>query len=120
MEINIKEYTKEELISLLKETSSIICDVISRCGIDPSKFLRDDLSINLELIEFAITSIVQDGADIVYLYNIEDYYKLRGIQLDERRRKEESGFILGFCRAIANEISQRGDIHVYYYDEHIQ
>ena len=119
MEINIKELTKEEIIYFLKEFGAIVSKKDLPSGISPSLFLRDDLSLNLELMELALAYVVE-FSNIVLIYDLDLYYKLRGIELDAKRRGEEGRFILGFCNAISNEHSERGPILVSYYDKNSQ
>jgi hypothetical protein len=114
MEVNIKELSKEEIIETLRQINAIVD--LPESGLVISNFLRNDLSLNLEMMELAL-SYLAESTNIIFLYELDTYYKLRGIELDDDRRKEESRFILGFCTALANEHSSRGPILVSYYDK---
>jgi len=120
MEIVVKEYSKEDLICLLRETLSIDSNPPNHYGLDISKFLREDYSLNLELLEFAIASLINDGADVIEIVNLEWYYKMRGIEFNDDYRREERVFILGFCSSVAQELSNNGDVRIRYYVENLQ
>lgn len=88
-------------------------------GIDVSKFLREDLSINLEKLELATTLAVKalefnsPKEDITLnLINLQKYYDIRGITGNEKQEREERTFLLGFVSAIASEASVRDTLVV--------
>lgn len=88
-------------------------------GIDVARFLREDLSINLEKLELctslAVTSLEANSPseDITLkLRNLEEYYHLRGITGDEKQQREERTFILTFVSSIASEASVRDTLVV--------
>lgn len=88
-------------------------------GLDVSRFLREDLSINLELLELAVTLAVESlEANSPYdditlkLRNLDEYYNLRGISDNEKQQREEKTFLLGFISSAAIEASQRDTLEV--------
>ena len=117
MEVNIHELSKGEILALLLDFKAIVTS--PDMGVNISMFLRDDLSLNLELLELALDYIV-GVTNILFIYDIDSYYKLRGIELNAKSRNEENRFILGFCNAISNEHSERGPIIVAYHDKNNQ
>ena len=84
------------------------------------RFINSDLTINLEKLEFAVTLAVQmleanSEQDITLkLRGLEDYYKVRGIENDEKRQREERTFLLGFITSVAAEASSRDTLEVKY------
>lgn len=74
------------------------------------KFLRPDLSINLEKLELAVSLAIKyldsktpfDDPIFLFIGGIEKYYELRGIQDKPKNKKEEYYFIRGFMQAIAD------------------
>lgn len=78
------------------------------------RFLDKDLTIDLEKLELAIMLAIEylefsdkfEDAIYIFLGNMEKYFELRGIKLPQLDRVlEESGFILGFCTAAAEEFA---------------
>ncbi len=106
MEVVIKE-DNTDLEKELRESKALLDD-----GIDISKFLREDLSINLELLEVAISLLV-NTKEIFHVGGIEDYYKLRKIENNIIARIEESKFIYKFIETVANEFSETGKKEIY-------
>lgn len=74
------------------------------------KFLREDLSINLEQLEIAIiltTKWVEantpfDDPLYIYIAGLEKYYEVRGIQDKPINKKEEYYVIRGIVEGVAN------------------
>jgi len=80
------------------------------------RFLDEDRTIDLEKLELGISLAIyklENSEKIeepikVFLGNMDRYFLHRGIQSHEIDRIiEESSFILGYCKAIADEISTR-------------
>lgn len=84
------------------------------------KFLRQDNSINLELLELATTISVKmlegnSKLDVTLnLRGLEFYNLARGISDSEKQMREERIFILGFVSAIAAEASRNDTLNVAY------
>ena len=102
IEVNDIDFGKE-----LRDIGAIKNDTI-----DVSKFLREDLSINLELLEIAIKEIV-DGYHDLYVTGFSHYFKARKIQDKLERQVEEVIFIYEFTKAAANELSETGDKEIF-------
>lgn len=89
-------------------------------GIFLPKFLREDLSINLEKFELAITLIVSameanSQEDITLLLKgLDEYYTIRGIKGNGKQEREERTFILGFASSVAGEASNKDTLVVKY------
>jgi len=88
-------------------------------GIDVSKFLKEDLSINLEKLELAVTLAVTaleanspDEDITLNLINLNEYYRLRGIEGNLGKEREERTFLLGFISSLAGEASNRDTLIV--------
>lgn len=107
MEIVIEE-DNTDLEKELRESKALLDD-----GIDISKFLREDLSINLELVEVAISLIINTRPDF-YIYGLLDYYRLRKIDRDFERKGEEALFIANFIQSVVEEISETGEKKIYF------
>lgn len=92
-------------------------------GLDISKFLREDLSIDLEKLELAVITLVHameinHEEDVTLtVFGLEDYYSFRGIVENEKQRKEEKNFILIFISKIALNESIRDTFKVVLSDE---
>ena len=83
-------------------------------GIDVSKFLREDLTINLEKLELATTLAVtalesnSPEEDVTLkLRNLDEYYEIRNIKGQEKKEREERTFLLAFISSTASEASTR-------------
>jgi len=91
-----------------------------RDGIHLSSFLREDLTINLELLELAVTlSIIASEANsdldvTLKLRGLEEYYQKRGVLGNPKQENEERIFMLGFVTAIAAEASKNDTLEVKY------
>lgn len=90
-------------------------------GIDVSRFLREDKTINLELLELAVTLTVlakeansTDDDITLNLWALDIYYEFRGISGNEDKKREERTFLLGFVSATASEASSRDTLVVKY------
>ena len=89
-------------------------------GIYIPKFLREDLSINLEKLEFAVTLSVimlesSSEEDVTLkLRGLSEYYLIRGILGNEKQERTERTFILGFVTSVAAEASERDTLEVKY------
>ena len=89
-------------------------------GIYLPKFLRDDLAINLEKLELAVTlSMIMLEANseddvTLKLKGLQEYYLIRGIFGNEQQERTERTFILGFISSIASEASKRDTLEVKY------
>lgn len=89
-------------------------------GIYIPKFLRDDLSINLEKLELAVTLSVQmleanrDEDITLNLKGLKEYYLIRGILGNAEQERTERTFILGFVTSVAAETSLRDTLQVKY------
>lgn len=117
MEVSIKEPSRDELIHKMIEKGEICEDVAGiPNGLNISLYLNSDLSINLEKLEFAISYMVE-RTNVIQINGMDFYYKLRGIELNNKQRTEENNFILQFCTAVANEFSERGPIVVVFLSE---
>lgn len=88
-------------------------------GLWVDKFLREDLSINLEKLELAVTLIVTSlesnagDTDITLeLRGLDRYYERRGIVGDAKAEREERMFLIGFISTIAGEASTRDTLQV--------
>lgn len=87
-------------------------------GIWIDKCLEQDLTINLEKLELAVSLSVmaleansQDDITLK-LRGLDQYYKFRGIEGNEKQEREERTFILGFVTSIAAEASERDTLEV--------
>lgn len=90
-------------------------------GIMVHKFLREDLSINLEKLELAVTLVVTSleanspNEDVTLnLRGLDEYYAQRGIAGNEKKEREERTFLLGFISSVASEASVRDTLLVKY------
>lgn len=89
-------------------------------GLDISRFLREDSTINLEKLELAtilaVTSLEANSEDdaTLNLRGLDKYYIIRNIAGDSKKEREERTFILGFVSAIASEASKRDTLVVKY------
>lgn len=89
-------------------------------GIFVDKFVREDLSINLERLEFAVTlSIIMleansDDDVTIKLRGLDKYYETRGIAGMKIREREERTFLLGFITSVASEASKKDTLEVKY------
>lgn len=92
-----------------------------RDGLDVSKFLREDLSINLELLALAVTLCVlmleaatPETDATLNLIGLDKYYENRGITGQELREREERTFLLSFITGEAMEASKNDTLVVKY------
>lgn len=83
-------------------------------SIDISKFLRPDLSINLEKLELAISLAIefletntQKNPLQLGIRNITQYCELRGIENNPKQINEEYNFIKNFMQAVASNEASR-------------
>lgn len=90
-------------------------------GLDVSRFLRADLTINLEKLELATMLAIkaleansQEEDVTLKLRNLKEYYKLRNIAGDEKKEREERTFLLGFISSVAGEASVRDTLEIKY------
>ncbi len=90
-------------------------------GIDVSLFLNEDLSINLEKLELAVTLAVKtleanspDDDITLKLRNLDTYYENRNIRGMDKQEREERTFLLGYISAVAAEASVRDTLEVKY------
>ncbi len=106
-------YEQRDLVRELMESGYYID------GLDIPRFLREDLTINLEKLELATTlavialeanSPVEDVT--LKLRNLDDYFTTRGVNGIEFREREEKTFILGFVSSAAAEASTRDTLVV--------
>lgn len=111
---NITTAHKELVIELME--SGYYID-----GLDIPRFLREDLSINLEKLELATSIAVialeanSPDADVTLkLRNLDEYYTLRGIKGNAAKEREERTFILGYVSAVASEASVRDTLEIKY------
>lgn len=88
-------------------------------GLDVSKFLREDLTINLEKLELAVILAVtaleanSPKDDITLkLRNLEEYYTVRNIKGNEKQEREERTFLLTFISSAASNSSERDTLTV--------
>jgi hypothetical protein len=68
--------------------------------INLSRLLREDKSINLELIEALVQYICDYGVEIIRLTNITNYFTERGILALPENQKEEISFIMNFIKTL--------------------
>lgn len=84
------------------------------------KFLNTDLTINLEKLELAVilaVTMLESNSEedvTLNLRGLDDYYKARGIEGNEKQEREERTFILTFVSAIASEASKNDTLQVRY------
>ena len=90
-------------------------------GLDVSRFLRDDLTINLERLELAVTLAVEaleanagDEDATLKLRNLDEYYSIRQIAGNPAKEREERTFLLGFISSVAAEASTRDTLQIKY------
>lgn len=107
MEIILNE-DNTDLEKELRESKATLDD-----GIDISKFLREDLSINLELLEIAISLIINNLSDI-YIYGLGDYFKFRNIEDKDDKKMEEIVFISNYITKVSNELSETGKKKIFF------
>jgi hypothetical protein len=88
-------------------------------GIDVAKFLREDLTINLEKLELAtiltVTALESNSPDddvTLNLTNLDEYYHKRNVKNDEKKEREERTFLLSFVSSVASEASTRDTLIV--------
>jgi hypothetical protein len=114
---SLLENITHEQRQLLKEM--MLSGHFIKDGLDVSRFLKEDLSINLEKLELATTLTViameanspEDDVTL-NLYNLETYYETRGISGKEKKEREERTFLLGFISSVAAEASKRDTLVV--------
>lgn len=86
------------------------------------KFLREDKSIDIEKLELAISLAVEylefsskfKNPIYVKLEGMGRYIQSRGIEGNPKKIYEESGFISGFCQAVADEESKHKKFIILY------
>ena len=120
---------QEELLKNLHESEMLLLKSImesghyTKTGLDMSKFLRDDLSIDLDKLELAVATLVhsmeinQEDDATLNVCGMKEYYSLRGIVGNEKQCKEEKSFILMFISRVAMNESIRDTIQVGMPDE---
>jgi hypothetical protein len=92
-------------------------------GLYVNKFIRPDHTINLDLLEFAVTLTVlmleanSDNDTTLKLKGLQQYYNVRGIYQLADREREERTFLLGFITAVAAEASRRDTLEVKFVNE---
>lgn len=94
--------TKEELIEKLKFEEAIIGP-----SIFIEKFLREDKTINLELLEIALEYLSSVGSNI-YIVNMGVYYMERGIIFNDSAMTEELNFLLNIMSNMIEELKPEG------------
>jgi len=87
----------EDFVASLKEEGVFVANQI-----DISKVLREDVTINLELLEIIIGEIVKEFKEVKVI-GFEDYFMERKIILDDGKMTEEFNFILKLIHSMANE-----------------
>ena len=120
---------QEELLNNMHEGEMLLLKSImesghyTKTGLDMSRFLRDDLSIDLDKLELAVATLVhsmeinlEDDATIS-VCGMKEYYSFRGITGNEQQCKEEKSFILMFISRVAMNESIRDTIQVAMPDE---
>lgn len=120
---------QEELLKNLHESEMLLLKRImesghhTKTGLDMSKFLRGDLSIDLDKLELAVVTIVhsmeinlEDDATL-NVCGMKEYYSLRGITDNEKQCREEKIFILTFISRVAMNESIRDTFRVVMPDE---
>lgn len=90
-------------------------------GLDVSKFLREDLSINLDKLSLAcaLSTIALESKNAeedstLNLIGLDKYFEIRGILGNERQMREERTFLIGFISAEAMEASRNDTLVVKY------
>lgn len=107
MNVNINEefMSEDELKKYLIDNNFVIPATRFYC-IDISKYLRDDNTINLELIEFSVRLVCQTDARSLALIGYTDYATKRGIIDSKEKTKEEFDFINGFIGSLVEEYKE--------------
>ncbi len=77
--------------------------------LDISKFLRDDLSVNLELLELAIEIIISDNFKEIFVEGWKDYFEIRGV-FDLDKKTEELKFLSKFMEPVVEEFSDNVEV----------
>lgn len=120
---------QEELLKNLHESEMLLLKRImesghyTKTGLDMSKFLRDDLSIDLDKLELAVVTLVhsmeinQEDDATLNVVGMDEYYSLRKITGNERQCKEEKNFVLTFISRVAMNESIRDTFQVVMPDE---
>jgi hypothetical protein len=120
---------QEKLLENLHEAEQLLLKSImvsghyTETGLNMSKFLRDDLSIDLDKLELAVATLVhameinlEDDATL-NVTGMTEYYSLRNITGNEKQCKEEKNFILTFISRVAMNESIRDTFQVIMPDE---
>lgn len=81
-------------------------------GLDISKFLESDLTVAISKLALATTLAVHmleanSNQDItLFVRNLEEYFKLRNVNDDEKQKREEKLFLMTFITREALEASK--------------
>lgn len=104
-----KEFeSKEDVYTYLMTNLYIEYEEPNMWFINVSKFLRDDLTFNLELLELAIEYIIQNGANDYVLIGQGKLWEYRKMAT-EAQWDEEYGFIKGFISSVWEELNHAED-----------
>ena len=99
---------------------AMMCSGFYQDGLNVSRFLNNDLTINLEKLEFAVTlavTMLENNSEddvTLKLIGLDDYYSKRNIAEDEKQKREERTFLLGFITSVASEASTKDTLEVKY------
>lgn len=111
--INQEFNSEEELEQYLLDTKSIILnDRFSY--IDMSKFLRKDLSLNIELIEIGVRLAVRRGSEFLIINPLDSYFKERGVSKKSQKNLEET-----FITSLVNNLFELFKLEKDVIDENI-
>lgn len=102
--------SKEEILSNFLN-SNAVSHIEDSWIVDISKFLREDLSINLEMLELALEFIADMDINLVFISGIDKYFSARGT-VSEEKRKEELTFIMTFTGAVFGEFIDGGKVEL--------
>lgn len=77
--------------------------------INISKFVEKDLSINLELLELALQTIIEDSFKEIYVMGWNNYFEIIEI-FSLEQRDEELNFFRRFITAVVKEFSNEVEV----------
>lgn len=113
MEVILKQENNEPISAEEARRQLIEQGMIDGEYIFIDKFLREDKTIYLEVLELAINvMVILDLVDKIVVRNLWEYFVERGIQDNVPQREEEHKFIYMLCRAMSQEANNGKEIQV--------
>lgn len=103
VDINEEFESESELRDFLYKEGFIVPYSGFTADVSIDRFLRDDKTINIELLEFSIKSACEGGAKSITVVGYDNYAILRGIDRDEEAKRQEFNFIMGLVTSLSTE-----------------